>query len=121
MPETRLTQIGQGQFQPTNTSRDDIYGWKVTWWAGSPGYWLISAGQNERDVDDCRAGLPLAADASLEVASTPAIDQFVATVKTRGGKVIVPKMTVPGKGWLVYCQDTEGTVFGIVQDDGAAR
>jgi predicted enzyme related to lactoylglutathione lyase len=29
--------------------------------------------------------------------------------------VVVPKMAVPGVGYLAYCQDTEGITFGIIE------
>jgi predicted enzyme related to lactoylglutathione lyase len=31
--------------------------------------------------------------------------------------VAVPKMAIPGVGWLAYCTDTEGNVFGLMQND----
>ena len=33
----------------------------------------------------------------------------------------LPKMAVPGVGWLAYVKDTEGNLFGLMQaDPGAA-
>jgi predicted enzyme related to lactoylglutathione lyase len=29
-------------------------------------------------------------------------------------------MAVPGVGWLAYCKDTEGHIFGITHMDAAA-
>jgi hypothetical protein len=37
-----------------------------------------------------------------------------------GGKVVVPRTPVPGMGWLVCLEDTEGNVFGLWQPDLAA-
>jgi predicted enzyme related to lactoylglutathione lyase len=33
----------------------------------------------------------------------------------------MPKMAVPGVGWLAYAKDTEGNIFGIMQPDTVAR
>jgi hypothetical protein len=33
----------------------------------------------------------------------------------------MPKMTIPGVGYLAYCHDTEGNMFGIMQADPAAK
>ncbi len=33
----------------------------------------------------------------------------------------MPKTTLPGVGYLAYCQDTEGNVFGVMQEDRSAR
>jgi predicted enzyme related to lactoylglutathione lyase len=38
-----------------------------------------------------------------------------------GGKVLTPKMAVPGVGYMSYCKDTEGNVFGIMQNDPNAK
>ena len=43
------------------------------------------------------------------------IDVAIATVESNGGNVVLPKMPVPGVGWLVYCKDTEGNIFGMMQ------
>ena len=31
------------------------------------------------------------------------------------------EMPVPGVGWLAYCKDTEGNVFGMMQTDPTAH
>ena len=38
-----------------------------------------------------------------------------------GGKVIQPKSTIPGVGYFAYCADTEGNVFGIMEEDPDAK
>jgi hypothetical protein len=30
-------------------------------------------------------------------------------------------MPVPGVGWLAYCKDTEGNIFGMMQADKSAK
>jgi predicted enzyme related to lactoylglutathione lyase len=49
------------------------------------------------------------------------IDSSIATVEANSGTVVVPKMPVPGVGWLVYCKDTEGNIFGMLQRDENAK
>jgi predicted enzyme related to lactoylglutathione lyase len=38
-----------------------------------------------------------------------------------GGNVMVPKMSVAGQGYLAYCTDTEGNVFGVMEMDPSAK
>jgi predicted enzyme related to lactoylglutathione lyase len=38
-----------------------------------------------------------------------------------GGTVALPKMPVPGVGWLAYAKDTEGNIFGMMQSDPGAK
>ena len=46
---------------------------------------------------------------------------MIASVLSNGGSMAVPKMAVPGVGWLAYCKDTEGHIFGMMQNDPAAK
>jgi predicted enzyme related to lactoylglutathione lyase len=49
------------------------------------------------------------------------VDESLQTIEKGGGLCVVPKMAVPGVGWLAYCKDTEGHIFGIMQMDANAK
>ena len=49
------------------------------------------------------------------------VDDIVKAVTAAGGAVAMPKMSVPGVGWTAYFTDTEGTLFGVMQFDPAAK
>jgi len=49
------------------------------------------------------------------------VDDHSKKAELLGGKVVNPKMTVPGFGYLAICRDTEGNQFGLWQEDGQAR
>jgi predicted enzyme related to lactoylglutathione lyase len=51
----------------------------------------------------------------------PSVDEFIKKVEAAGGKVIAPKMPIPGVGWFAYCTDTEGNLFGIMESDEKAK
>jgi len=42
---------------------------------------------------------------------------MVEKVVAHGGQVLAPEMPVTGVGYLVYCQDTEDNIFGLMQAD----
>ena len=42
-------------------------------------------------------------------------------IANEGATVAVPKMPVPGVGWLAYIKDTEGNIFGMMQNDPQAK
>ena len=44
-----------------------------------------------------------------------------AAVPALGGTVALPKMAIPGIGWLGYFKDTEGNIFGAMQADPGAK
>jgi len=48
------------------------------------------------------------------------VDAYVAKALANGGSEALPKMAVPGVGWLAYAKDTEGNIFGLMQNDPSA-
>jgi len=48
------------------------------------------------------------------------LDAMVLKAVAAGGTVAVPKMPIPTMGWLAYCKDTEGNLFGMMQMDAKA-
>jgi hypothetical protein len=56
----------------------------------------------------------------VNTVDVPSCDEFVGKVVAAGGKVAMPKMPVPGVGWLAYCADPEGNTFGVMQNDPKA-
>ena len=49
------------------------------------------------------------------------LDQTIKVIEDAGGLCVVPKMPIPGVGWLAYFKDTEGHIFGAMQADLAAK
>ena len=49
------------------------------------------------------------------------LDKSFARGLELGGTVAVPKMPIPGFGWLAYRKDTEANVFGMMQPDPNAQ
>src|SRR5689334_3030576 len=49
------------------------------------------------------------------------LDAYVAKVQAAGGGLAMPRMAVPGVGWLAYGADTEANVFGMMQPDTTAK
>jgi hypothetical protein len=58
--------------------------------------------------------------ATVNTIEVPSVDEFTEKIAKSGGKVISPKMTISGIGYMAYCRDTEGNVFGILQPDMSA-
>ena len=48
------------------------------------------------------------------------VDEYVGKALAAGGTLAVPKMPIKGVGWLAYCKDTEGNIFGMMQEDRSA-
>ncbi len=100
---------------------NDVFGWQISQWEGSEDYWLIKTG--EEGEPGINGGLmkrqhPLAS--TINSIDVPSVDDFVTKITQNGGTVVMPKMPIPGVGYLAYCQDTEGNTFGIFQPDESA-
>lgn len=99
-----------------------IFGWKFSKWDGPMDYWIIKTGEaSEPGID---GGLMPRRDPNQPCVNTVGVanlDESLARVVSRGGEIAVPKMPVPGVGWLAYCKDTEGHIFGMMQSDPGAK
>ncbi len=99
-----------------------VFGWEIQKWPGPQDYWLITTGKEGTVGID--GGLMKRMHPSATTVNTidvPSVDEFVTKVTQNGGKVIAPKMAIPGTGYLAYCQDTEGNTFGIMQANKSAK
>jgi len=100
----------------------NVFGWQFQKWEGPQEYWLITTGP--KDQPGINGGLmrrqyPGAGTCNtVDVAS---VDGAVTTITKHGGKNVVPKMAIPGVGYLAYCSDPEGNVFGLMQADPNAH
>ena len=97
-----------------------LFGWKFQKWDGPMPYWVINTGEGA----GINGGLMPRRDPAQPCVNTMDvvnIDTAVATAEKAGGICVLPKMPVPGVGWLAYCKDTEGHIFGMMQNDPAAQ
>ncbi|TVT59363.1 VOC family protein [Amycolatopsis rhizosphaerae] len=99
-----------------------VFDWTFERWDNAP-YWLISTGDGP-GIDGGlvpRQGPPPDEDAPLNAYPSTIevddLDTIVRHVRQAGGKVVVPRCTIPRIGWLAYCTDTEGNLFGLLQPD----
>ena len=49
------------------------------------------------------------------------LEESVDKALKAGGIIALPKMAVKDIGWLAYCKDTEGNIFGMMQEDKSAQ
>ena len=98
-----------------------VFEWKISQWGDQP-YWICETGP--ADKPGINGGIMKRRDPAGAVYNTiqiPSVDAWTDKILAAGGKNVVPKMAIPGVGWLAYFQDTEGNVFGIMEEDAAAK
>ncbi|MGJ5817110.1 VOC family protein [Paludibaculum fermentans] len=100
---------------------ETLFGWKFSLWPGPMPYWLITTGPaEERGIDGGMIQRAHPGQGVVNTVDVKDIDASVATALANGAEMAVPKMAIPGVGWLVYCKDPEGNMFGMMQADQAA-
>jgi predicted enzyme related to lactoylglutathione lyase len=106
---------------------ENVFGWTFQKWEGPMDYWLITTGpDSEPGINGglIRRQGGIDGQAVIAYVCTVGVDDLdaaMASVEANGGTVAVPKMPIPGVGWLAYYKDTEGNIFGIMQSDPTAK
>lgn len=100
---------------------ETVLGWRFQKWEGPMEYWLVYTGDKSTPgIDGGMMKRPHPGYGTVNTVDVPSLDDAVAAVEQNGGKTAVPKMPIPGVGWLAYCLDTEGNLFGMMQADPSA-
>ena len=105
-----------------------LFGWSFNKWEGGD-YWMIHTGPDEQPginggLLPRRGPLPenmAAVNAFVITVDVDDVDAAVAAALGGGGVTAVPRMAVPGIGWLAYLKDPDGNIFGVMQADVEAR
>lgn len=99
----------------------DLFGWKFTRF-GNEEYWLVETGQP--DQPGINGGLMKRRDPAQPVTNTIEVanlDDTIKRIEAAGGKIVVPKMPIPGVGWLAFFTDPDGMIHGITKADPSAK
>ena len=108
---------------------EDAFSWKISKWDSPAEYYVVSTGDaKEPGIDGGimkRMGPPPAAGQAVNsyicTINVDSLDDSTKKVESLGSKNVVPKMAVAGIGWLCYCTDSEGNIFGMMQMDPNAK
>ncbi|MBI5836050.1 MAG: VOC family protein [Candidatus Eisenbacteria bacterium] len=106
-----------------------VFGWEFTGWAGPQPYWLVKTGPdgapgiNGGMMKRMGAGPAegQAVNAYVCTVGVDSVEEAERKVMAAGGTMALPRMAIPGVGWLFYAKDTEGNIFGVMQADTNAR
>ena len=100
----------------------DVFGWKFQKWEGDMPYWMITTGANgEPGIDGGLMPRPQPGASTVNTIGVASLDTTLESIQSKGGQTVVPKMAIPGIGWLAYCVDTEGNTFGVMEADEKAK
>jgi predicted enzyme related to lactoylglutathione lyase len=103
---------------------EKVLGWTFQKW-GNIDYYVVTTG--EEGTPGINGGmLPRrggSGDRVIAWVSTVGVDDLDATmaaVEANGGSIALPKEEFEGVGWLAYAKDTEGNIFGMIEDTSAS-
>jgi predicted enzyme related to lactoylglutathione lyase len=99
----------------------DVFGWTFSKFEMPDGhvYWMINTGEEGPGING--GFMPQQEKPeTINTLGVADVDAKVAAVVAAGGEVVFPKATIPTVGYLAYVKDTEGNVFGMMQDDPQA-
>jgi uncharacterized protein len=103
-----------------------VFGWKFEPW-GPPGFFMIQTGtEKEPGIQGSLQGRRELVKGHRMTGfectvSVDDVDAIAKAVEANGGKVIMPKVTIPTVGRLIFFQDTEGNVAGAMHYDADAK
>src|SRR6266849_9228646 len=83
-----------------------VFGWEFTKWAGPVDYWSIKTGPDHqpginggmiRRQGTIDGQAVIAYVCTVDISS---VDDYATKITADGGTIVVPKMPIPGIGWL---------------------
>ncbi len=123
MPTVVHFDIGSDDPERARKFYEALFGWKMEIPPGMTNYYLIET----RDLEGkpgVDGGLGKRGEPGQRITAyigVSSIDEYVAKVEQLGGRVVMPRMAVPGWGYLAVCFDTEDNMFGLWQEDRSAK
>jgi len=99
-----------------------LFGWKIEQMPGPMEYFMVQTVPTDDKGMPVRPGVnggmmkkQNPEHKPVNYVAVESVDEYVKKIEALGGRVIVPKMEVPGIGWWASALDPEGNMFAIIQ------
>jgi predicted enzyme related to lactoylglutathione lyase len=105
---------------------NELFGWNFERSLSSlPGieYWLVTT-VDDKGNKALTGGMMkrlMPEQGLINYVDVKSVEEYSAKVEQLGGRVISPKMAVPGWGYFAICGDTENNGFAIFEADSTAK
>jgi predicted enzyme related to lactoylglutathione lyase len=107
---------------------EHVFDWRFERFSGMPyDYYRVQAGADDEPGINGGVGAiadtPTAKGKPLTQVTIPVgdLDECIERIEEAGGRVIEPKMAIPGIGWFAACAEPGGLLFGIMEADPEAK
>ena len=97
---------------------ENVFGWQFKKFEGGPvEYWVVTTGDEKDPGIDGGLLRPREGQSpgTINTVAVRFLDETIAKIEKGGGKICVPKMTIPDVGLLAYAEDPTGNIFGILE------
>jgi predicted enzyme related to lactoylglutathione lyase len=101
----------------------DVFGWDIQKWDGPVEYIVVMTGP--KDQPGINGGMIVrkgaapvdgaAVNAYVCTMEVSNLDETLTKVMAAGGRMALEKQELAQVGWMAYCKDTEGNIFGLLQ------
>lgn len=124
MPRITHVELNSEIPESLGTFYSKVFGWifqkKQT---GAENYWFLFSGFSASEAG-INAGIKPRAGTKLQWVPTihvDSVDEALKKITAHGGKITHPKRPVTSTGFLAYCEDPEGNLFGILEKDSTVE
>jgi predicted enzyme related to lactoylglutathione lyase len=117
MPNVTFFEIGADDVEAAVSFYANVFDWKIEKSEDGSEYWYITTSEDEEN-QGIAGGLSGRHDewnATVNTIEVESIDECARKIAKSGGKVLAPKIAIPGVGDVQYCHDPEGNCFGIME------
>ena len=123
MPRVVHFEIHAGDPERAVNFYQKLFGWNFQKWEGPMDYWMVITGPDDqpginggllRRQGEIDGQAVIAYVCTVDVAD---VDASLQTALANGAQIALPKMPIPGVGWLVYCKDTEGNIMAVLNPE----
>lgn len=121
MPDLVHFEISADDLERASRFYRNVFGWMIESLEGPEKYKFITTNEDEFAVTGGLTERFHPTDSTVNTFDVPSLDSFARRITEAGGRVLAPKIAIPGEGYVQYCQDTEGNVFGIIEYDELAQ
>jgi uncharacterized protein len=106
----------------------DLFGWRFDKYPMPTPYWGVITGDDKTPGINGgliqRMGVPPVDGAPVTswvvTVDVESVDASFAKALELGGREALPKMPIPGMGWVAYVKDPDGNIIGLYQNDPKA-
>ena len=102
---------------------EELFDWKIEGVPGPMEYFNIST-KTEDGKEGVGGGMGQKQEGNTGITNyigVPSVDEYLEKAQKLGAKVIMPKTTIPGFGYLAVFLDTENNTLGLWETDPNAQ